>query len=77
MTLIELARSIGIGLGLDVEDRNRGAPAIDFLLTSWLSIALLLFRIVTERAIIPLLSKALKDKKKARNVFDDAFISVF
>lgn len=77
MDLALISHSIGARLGLDTSDTNKGAPIWDFVQTAWLAVALLLLRLAAEAVFIPLLSSHLQDKKKARNVFDDAFISLF
>ena len=78
LDLSALSQSIGARLGLEIADRNSGAPAWDFAITAWLPVALLLIRVASEAIWIPLIFiPLLKDRKKARNVFDDAFISFF
>ena len=78
--MTELAESTARFLGLETADLNRGAPILDFVKTAWLSIALLIVRVISERVCIPILASVIKDGPKrtvSRQVFDDSFIAFF
>lgn len=78
--MLELAESTARFLGLETADLNRGAPILDFVKTAWLSVALLVVRVISERVCIPILASIIKDGPKrtvSRQVFDDSFIAFF
>lgn len=75
---MDVASAIGARLGLDVSPTTSAPALSDFTYTAWIALVMLAVRLVCERIFIPLIASAIKDpskKKKAADIFDDAFIA--
>ena len=77
--MLELCHAIGALIGLDTADQQHAPALLDFGKTAWLSLLLLAIRLACERVFIPLLRRVLRPdlRKKAADIFDDAFIATF